>query len=58
MSSDLPLTWSSFAAIPPIFTTIPDGKQDTEGCGNTAGQDIVIGAPPIAVVIHNYLPAV
>lgn len=41
----LPLTLSSFAVIPPIFTTIPDGKQETEGGDDTAGQDIVNGAP-------------
>lgn len=42
----LPLTLSSFVVIPPSFTTIPDGKQETEGDGSdTVGQDIVIGVP-------------
>lgn len=45
MLSHLPFTLSSFAVMPLIFTTIPDGKQETEGGGNIAGQDIVIGAP-------------
>ena len=45
MISHLPFTLSSFAERTPIFTTIPDGKQETEDGGNTAGQDTVIGAP-------------
>lgn len=36
---------SSFAVIPLIFSTIPDGKQEAVGSGNTAGQESVIGAP-------------
>lgn len=45
MLSHSPFTLSPFAVIPPTFTTIPVGKQETEGGGNTAGQDIAIGAP-------------
>ena len=44
-SIHLPFTLSSLAAIPPNFTTIPDGKQETEGGGSTAGQDMVMGFP-------------
>lgn len=40
-----PLTWTSLAVMPPIFNTIPDLKQVTEGSGETAGQDIIMGVP-------------
>ena len=43
--SHLPLTLSSLAVTPTILSTIPVGKQEMEGSGDTTGQDIVIGAP-------------